>query len=193
MVFVFTIFLFFQTLLAVNLGNGLTIGHFSCLIIVWIFFITTLKLKKHPVLCYIFYYFWVAFILGGIGMMIGHQIDIYSLDIVTNMQNMMSMTFTSTFVNWMTLVMLFTCLPFCVFSINCPLKSVSSRYKLFIHLISVLFMLFGMYIGRVISIFLNFDVFYRYYLTVFMMGSFSTGCYYLIISFCYRKLRKGVM
>ncbi|WP_407876548.1 hypothetical protein [Francisella sciaenopsi] len=111
-------------------------------------------------------------------MKIGCQIDMhYSMNA---MKNMMSYSIYLSFFNFMTLLMVIACVSSCILIPQCSLNKIPIKYLVIGYAFITLSMLIGMYIGRIISIFFRFEMFYRYFFVVSLMGIFTVLGYFVI-------------
>lgn len=169
-----TFFLFIQFLYLISISK-IHWNFYLVLILILAAFLITSQINKFKEY---FYHFWTSFIFGGLGMKIGCQIDMhYSMNA---MKNMMSYSIYLSFFNFMTLLMVVACVGSCMLIPQCNLKRTSIKYSVIGYVFITVSMLIGMYIGRVMSIFFGFEMFYRYFFVVSLMGIFTILGYFII-------------
>jgi hypothetical protein len=134
---------------------------------------------------------WATWIIGGIGMLLGHQLDTSNSHGAKHMHDYYGSTTSSYFseilpflLSGMTITMLIFCIPACLFLCNRCLQHYETAEKWGLHGGSIMFMLFGMLVAAnsgplFVSAGNGFD-FVGYYFMLTIMVLFSSSAYYTI-------------
>ena len=100
----------------------------------------------------------------------------------------MSLSLTASFINYMTLFMIASCLVSCILVPGCRIKQKSLIGSAAGYVFIMFSMLVGMYLGKAISIELHFEMFYRYFFVVSCMSVFTLIGYYLLVKTLFKKV-----
>lgn len=133
---------------------------------------------------------WATWIMGGIGMLLGHQLDMSYSASGEHVHHhavavaSFSVEFWPFLLSGMTIVMLIFCIPACWYLCNRCILHYGILEKWGLHASSSLFMLIGMFLAvQSESLFFNVSSdfsFISYYFMLFMMVIFSSNAYYFI-------------
>ena len=150
----FVVVLFAQSTLIASISK-MHILAYIMLLLFWLFFFFSNKLfvKEY------YFHFWSSFIFGGLGMKLGCMIDMHYT--ANGISNAMSLSLTASFINYMTLFMIASCLVSCILVPGCRIKQKSLIGSAAGYVFIMFSMLVGMYLGKAISIELHFEMFYR--------------------------------
>ncbi len=134
---------------------------------------------------------WATWTFGGIGMLLGHKLDSYLSSSAAHLHHHTTITTTvsaaeiySFLFSGMTLLMLFFCVPACVYLCNAKLTSQSNLRKCLLHLTSGFSMLLGMFLAMRTEQYLFANITdvnsASYYFMLILMVMFSSSTYYLV-------------
>jgi len=139
----------------------------------------------------LFFHSWATWIIGGIGMLLGHTLDSYLSSATDHAHHHGAITTSvstteiySFLFSGMTSLMLIFCIPACVYLCNIKLANQSDLRKWILHLSSGLSMLLGMFIAIQTEQYILANINYMgsasYYFMLILMVMFSSSTYYLV-------------